>query len=114
MRKASSSPTTKMTRLPAAASPTMTGGFTSRGKKMDLATEILESAKPSPANQSWFSALSSDHQSAILDVRESWRKTHETTGVSASQMAKTISEKLQSRGYKVAKYRQVQRWLTQS
>jgi hypothetical protein len=28
-------------------------------------------------------------------------------------MAKTIIEKLEARGYKVAKYRQVQRWLTQ-
>ena len=104
---------TTTTRLPAVASPTMTGGFTSRENRMDLAKEILESARPAPASQSWFSVLSNDHQSAILDVRESWRKTHETTGVSASQMAKTIIEKLEARGYKVAKYRQVQRWLTQ-
>lgn len=80
---------------------------------MDLAKEILESAKPSQGNQSWFSALSDEHQSAILEVRDSWRKTSEATGVSACQMAKTIVEKLSARGYKVAKYRQVQRWLTQ-
>jgi hypothetical protein len=104
---------TTTTRLLAAASPTKTGGFTSRAKRMDLAREILESAKPSAGNQSWFSALSEEHQSAILEVRDSWRKTSEATGVSASQMAKTIIEKLSARGYKVAKYRQVQRWLTQ-
>ena len=80
---------------------------------MDLAKEILESAKPSAGNQSWFHALSDEHQNAILEVRESWRKTAESSGVSASQMAKTIVEKLMARGYKVAKYRQVQRWLTQ-
>jgi hypothetical protein len=33
--------------------------------------------------------------------------------VSATQLAKTIIEKLTARGYKVAKFRQVQRWLTQ-
>jgi hypothetical protein len=80
---------------------------------MDLAKEILESAKPSPGNQSWFHALSSEHQNAILEVRDSWRKTSEATGVSASQMAKTIVEKLTARGYKTSKFRQVQRWLTQ-
>jgi hypothetical protein len=80
---------------------------------MDLAKEILESARPSPGNQSWFHALSEEHQSAILEVRDSWRKTTEATGVSACQMAKTIVEKISARGYKVAKYRQVQRWLTQ-
>jgi len=79
----------------------------------NLAKEILESVKPSAGNQSWFSALSSDHQGAILEVRDSWRKTAEASGVSASQMAKTIVEKLTARGYKVAKFRQVQRWLTQ-
>jgi hypothetical protein len=33
--------------------------------------------------------------------------------VSATQLAKTIIEKLTARGYKVSKFRQVQRWLTQ-
>ena len=106
---------TTMTRLPAVASPTMTGGFISKGKKMDLAKEILASARPSPASQSWLSGLSDEHRNAILDVRESWKKTHEATGVSATQMAKTIVDKLTARGYtKLTKYRQVQRWLTQS
>jgi hypothetical protein len=80
---------------------------------MDLASEILESAKPSPANQSWFQGLSSEHQDAVLAVREQWRKTSDATGVSASQMAKTIVEKLTARGYTPSKWRQVQRWLTQ-
>lgn len=80
----------------------------------DLAKEILESAKPLSANQSWFSGLSSEHQDAVLAVRDQWRKTAGTTGVSASQLAKTIIEKLSARGYKTPKFRQVQRWLTQS
>ena len=80
---------------------------------MDLATEILESARPSPASQSWFQVLTKEHQDAVLAVREQWRKTTETTGVSASQMAKTIVEKLTARGYTPSKWRQVQRWLTQ-
>lgn len=79
----------------------------------DLAKEILESAKPLLANQSWFGALSSEHQDAVLAVRDKWRKTAEATGVSASQLAKTIVEKLSARGYKTPKFRQVQRWLTQ-
>ena len=79
----------------------------------DLAQEILESARPSPANQSWFHGLSSDHQDAVLAVRDQWRKTADATGVSASQMAKTIVEKLTARGYTPSKWRQVQRWLTQ-
>jgi len=80
---------------------------------MDLAAEILESAKPSPANQGWFQGLSSEHQDAVLAVRDQWRKTSGSTGVSASQMAKTIVEKLTARGYTPSKWRQVQRWLTQ-
>ena len=80
---------------------------------MDLAKEILESARPSPANQSWFQGLSSEHQDAVLVVRDQWRKTSDATGVSASQMAKTIVEKLTARGYTPSKWRQVQRWLTQ-
>jgi len=80
---------------------------------MDLAAEILESAKPSPASQSWFQGLSREHQDAVLAVREQWRKTADATGVSASQMAKTIVEKLTARGYTPSKWRQVQRWLTQ-
>lgn len=79
----------------------------------NLATEILESVKPTAGNQSWFSVLSDEHQSAILEVRDSWRKTAKSSGVSATQLAKTIIEKLTARGYKVAKFRQVQRWLTQ-
>lgn len=79
----------------------------------DLAQEILESAKPLQANQSWFGGLSSEHQDAVLAVRDKWRKTAEATGVSASQLAKTIVEKLSARGYKTPKFRQVQRWLTQ-
>jgi hypothetical protein len=96
-----------------AASPTMMGGYTSRKSLMDLAKEILESAKPSPASQSWLQGLSSEHQDAVLAVRDQWRKTSDATGVSASQMAKTIVEKLQARGYTPCKWRQVQRWLTQ-
>jgi len=96
-----------------AAFPTTTGGYTFRKSLMDLAKEILESAKPSPANQSWFHGLSSEHQDAVLAVRDQWRKTSDATGVSASQMAKTIVEKLQARGYTPCKWRQVQRWLTQ-
>jgi hypothetical protein len=46
-------------------------------------------------------------------VRDQWRKTSGATGVSASQMAKTIVEKLTARGYTPSKWRQVQRWLTQ-
>jgi len=80
---------------------------------MDLAKEILESAKPSPANQSWLQGLSSEHQDAVLAVRDQWRKTSDATGVSASQMAKTIVEKLTARGYTTSKWRQIQRWLTQ-
>ncbi len=80
---------------------------------MDLAKEILESAKPSAGNQSWFHGLSSEHQDAVLAVRDQWRKTAEATGISASQMAKTIVAKLTARGYKTSKFRQVQRWLTQ-
>jgi hypothetical protein len=96
-----------------AASPTTMGGFTFRKSQMELAAEILESAKPSPANQSWFQGLSSEHQDAVLAVRDQWRKTSDATGVSASQMAKTIVEKLTARGYTTSKWRQVQRWLTQ-
>jgi len=80
---------------------------------MDLAKEILESARPLLANQSWFHGLSSEHQDAVLAVRDQWRKTSDATGVSASQMAKTIVEKLTARGYTTSKWRQVQRWLTQ-
>lgn len=80
---------------------------------MDLAKEILESARPSPTNLSWFGGLSSEHQEAVLAVREQWRKTSEATGISASQMAKAIVEKLTARGYTPSKWRQVQRWLTQ-
>ena len=80
---------------------------------MDLAKEILESAKPSPTNLSWFAGLSSEHQDAVLAVRDQWRKTSDATGISASQMAKTIVEKLVARGYTPSKWRQVQRWLTQ-
>jgi hypothetical protein len=96
-----------------AASPMTTDGFTSRASLMDLAKEILESAKPSPANQSWLQGLSSEHQDAVLAVRDQWRKTSDATGVSASQMAKTIVEKLTARGYTTSKWRQIQRWLTQ-
>ena len=104
-----------MTRSLVVGFPTMTGGFTFRAHQMDLAAEILASAKPSPASQSWLSGLSDEHRSAILDVRESWKKTHESTGVSATQMAKTILDKLAACGYsRLPKYRQVQRWLTQS
>jgi hypothetical protein len=46
-------------------------------------------------------------------VRDQWRKTSDATGISASQMAKTIVEKLVARGYTPSKWRQVQRWLTQ-
>jgi hypothetical protein len=46
-------------------------------------------------------------------VRDHWRETSDATGVSASQLAKTIVEKLQARGYTPCKWRQVQRWLTQ-
>lgn len=101
--------------LPEAASPMTTDGFTSRASRMqpDLAKEILESARPSVGSQSWFSALSDEHQNAILDVRESWRKTAAISGISASQMAKTIVEKLKARGYETSKWRQIQRWLTQ-
>jgi len=88
-------------------------GFTLRASLMDLAKEILESARPSPENRSWFHGLSSEHQDAVLAVRDQWRKTSDATGVSASQMAKTIVEKLQARGYTTCKWRQVQRWLTQ-
>lgn len=42
-----------------------------------------------------------------------WRQTAEESGVSASQMAKTIIAKLNDRGYKISGYRKVQRWLTQ-
>lgn len=77
----------------------------------DLAQEILESARP--ISQSWFQELSREHQDAVLVVRDQWRKTSEFTGISASQMAKTIVEKLQARGYTPSKWRQVQRWLTQ-
>ena len=80
---------------------------------MDLATEILESARPSQASLSWFQVLTKEHQDAVLAVREQWRKTADATGVSASQMAKTIVEKLTARGYTTSKWRQVQRWLTQ-
>lgn len=80
---------------------------------MDLAKEILESARPLPANQSWLHGLSNEHQDAVLAVRDQWRKTSRATGVSASQMAKTIVEKLRVRGYTPCKWRQVQRWLTQ-
>jgi len=79
----------------------------------NLATEILESVKSTAGSQSWFSVLSDEHQSAIIEVRDSWRKTAKSSGVSATQLAKTIIEKLTARGYKVAKFRQVQRWLTQ-
>jgi len=96
-----------------AASPMKMGGFTSRRSRMDLAAEILESAKPSPASLSWFQGLSKEHQDAVLAVREQWRKTADSTGVSASQMARTIVEKLTARGYTTSKWRQVQRWLTQ-
>jgi hypothetical protein len=103
--------TTIMSRV--VASPMMMDGFTLRASLMDLAKEILESAKPSPASQSWLQGLSSEHQDAVVAVREHWRKTSEATGVSASQLAKTIVEKLQARGYTTCKWRQVQRWLTQ-
>jgi hypothetical protein len=93
--------------------PTMMDGFTSRASPMDLAKEILESARPSPTNQGWFQGLSSEHQDAVLAVRDQWRKTSDATGVSASQMAKTIVDKLTARGYTTSKWRQVQRWLTQ-
>ena len=96
-----------------AAFPTTMDGFTSRASLMDLAKEILESARPSPANQSWFHGLSSEHRDAVLAVRDQWRKTSDATGVSASQLAKTIVEKLTARGYETSKWRQVQRWLTQ-
>ena len=93
---------------------TTTGGSTSRAHQMDLAAEILASARPMPANQSWLSGLTDEHRNAILDVRESWRQTHQATGISASQMARTIVDKLTVRGYaNLSKYRQVQRWLTQ-
>jgi len=78
-----------------------------------LTEEILLSAKPTPKPQSWFDVLSSDHQSAILDVRRQWRQTAEASGISAAQMAKTIVAKLVDRGYKINGYRKVQRWLTQ-
>jgi hypothetical protein len=90
-----------------------TVGYTFRKSLMDLAKEILESARPSPANQSWFHGLSSEHQDAVLAVRDQWRKTSDATGVSASQMAKAIVEKLTARGYTTSGWRQVQRWLTQ-
>jgi len=80
----------------------------------DLAAEILESAKPSPATRSWLQRLSSEHHDAVLAVREKWRKTADATGVSASQMARAIVEKLASRGYTPPTWRQIQRWLTQS
>jgi hypothetical protein len=78
-----------------------------------LTEEILASAKPTPKNQGWFDVLSSDHQNAILDVRRQWRQTADSSGVSASQMARTIIAKLVERGYKISGYRKVQRWLTQ-
>jgi hypothetical protein len=78
-----------------------------------LTEEILASVKPTPKPASWFDGLSSDHQGAILDVRIKWRQTAEESGVSASQMAKTIIAKLNDRGYKISGYRKVQRWLTQ-
>lgn len=81
--------------------------------KDDLAKDILESAAPSSASRSWFDALSPEHQSAVREVRDNWRRTREASGVSASQMAKTIHAKLVERGYKVSRWRQIQRWLTQ-
>jgi len=78
-----------------------------------LTEEILASVKPTPKKQGWFDVLSVDHQNAILEVRSQWRKTAEASGVSASQMARTIIAKLTDRGYKITGYRKVQRWLTQ-
>ena len=78
-----------------------------------LTQDILQSVKPTPKPASWFDVLSSEHQGAILDVRTAWRQTAEESGVSASQMAKTIIAKLTDRGYKISGYRKVQRWLTQ-
>jgi hypothetical protein len=91
-----------------------TDGFTWRSLLMDLAKEILESVRPTEVGRGWFAALPDDHQNAILEVRETWLKTSESTGVSASQMARTICQKLTARGFKVPGYRQVQRWLTRS
>ena len=81
---------------------------------MELASEILGSVKPSPKNKSWFDVLSEEHQSTIREVRDHWRRTADSSGVSACQMARTIVEKLTARGYKVSKYKQVVRWLTHS
>jgi hypothetical protein len=80
----------------------------------DLAKEILESARPLEVSRGWFAALPSDHQKAVLEVRAAWRKSAEATGVSASQMARTICAKLAARGHKTPGYRQVQRWLTRN
>jgi hypothetical protein len=78
-----------------------------------LTQDILSSARPTPRNQGWFDVLSDEHQKAILDVRRQWRQTADSSGVSASQMARTIIAKLVERGYKINGYRKVQRWLTQ-
>lgn len=78
-----------------------------------LTQDILHSARPTPKKQGWLDVLSDDHRNAILDVRDHWRKTADASGVSASQMARTIIAKLVDRGYKINGYRKVQRWLTQ-
>jgi len=78
----------------------------------DLVREILESAKRHPG-RSWFAGLPEDHQRAIAEVRETWRRTAGSTGISATEMARVIVEKLTARGCRVAKPKQVQAWLTQ-
>jgi hypothetical protein len=79
-----------------------------------LTEEILASVKPTPKKRGWLDVLSEEHRNAIVEVRAQWRKTADSSGVSASQMARTIIAKLADRGYKLNGYRKVQRWLTQA
>lgn len=79
----------------------------------DLAQELLDAAREvahRPAR--WLDRLADEHRQAVEAARDSWLKTGQASGISATRLAKVIVEKMTSLGYRTASWKQVQRWIT--
>lgn len=57
------------------------------------ADQILAAAKPHP-RAGWFALLSEEQKVVVREVRDRWKASQSTSGVSAMQMAKTLIAKM--------------------
>lgn len=77
-----------------------------------LAAEILASAKPRSRKCGWYERLNDEQRSVVDEVRSGWQATRNATGVSATQMARTMIAGLADKGYALPQPKEVARWLT--